>query len=120
MDEEHNGRTVSVTQVGLWLVSTMLLTDGSAFETKVFGPEQGPDGRAVESDCGHEYEIRVGHREQSAMNHWEACEKLRRGRLLVLPPHGPDTGFRIGTEGGERRWIRTPGLPPGRSEGRGQ
>jgi hypothetical protein len=81
-------RTVALTELptlgkeGLY-VSTALLHDGSAFETKVFGFDEG-------TGLPWDYEIRVKWRDQAMVNHCHAVDRLRTGKTLV-PPKNRDT-----------------------------
>jgi hypothetical protein len=77
-DDEPHPRQVAYTDLGMHTVSTVLLTDGSCFETKVFGP--GEDG------LPHDYEIHVMFRDQAMVNHCHAVDALRTGKKLKAPP----------------------------------
>lgn len=77
-DSDWHPRQVAITRLGDLSVSTVLVHDGSCFETKVFGPGEG----GLEFD----YEIQTVCRDQAMMNHCVAADRLRRGLPLKAPP----------------------------------
>jgi hypothetical protein len=77
-------------EFGLGLV-TVLLADGSAFETTAYGP----DGARL-------WFCRATNRQRACLTHWEVAERLRAGQGLPPQPTGGLNG--PGVPGSGRFW----------------